>query len=225
MTTSANSSFDLSRQELVDLSFEDVVGAGSTPDSAQRAKANQLLNMVVKSIDKDGVFLWRTIRREATITAGTAAVTLATDVLAVDEPMNFRITGETARTQLTAITRDFYLAIPDRTVTGRPRQFFFEETLTAKTLLLDPVPEDGGTLEYAAILKGKDMDTESVTADFPQKWLMCLRYGLSAALCPSYGQMKLMGGFTALFNQEKAEALADGSERGGIQFSPFAGGY
>lgn len=223
MATSSSYSFDLQRDELIALALADVgaIGPGDTPSSQMKSHAAQLLNVLVKSMDADGAFLWRITRRTATITASTASYSLAADVLDIDEPANFMVSGETTRTVVKPITRDQYMSISDRTTTGQPIQYFLEKTLTTVTLYLYPVPQDAGSLEYAAVLKARDEDSGTVTADFPAKWLQTLRWGLAMNLCAPYNQSAKVAVFKALFDGERQKVINDDNERGDIQFMPY----
>lgn len=227
MATSSAYSFDVQRDELVALALADVgaIAPGETPTATMKTHAVQVLNMLVKSMDADGQYLWRITRRSATITAATASYSLAADVLDIDEPANFMVSGETTRVTVRPMTRDQYMELADRTTTGSPVFYFLEKTLTAVTLYLYPVPVDSGTLEYAASLKARDMDSGTVTSDFPVKWARALRYGLAMDLCAPYRKVDKIGAFKALFDQEKLKLLNDDTERGDIQIVPFGHCY
>ena len=90
-------------------------------------------------------------------------------------------------------------------------------------MYLYPVPDTAGTLEYPGVFRALDMNSGSVTPDFPASWTLCLRWGLAAVLCPSYGQLDKMASFQALHKSEKQALIADDGERGDIQFVPFGG--
>jgi hypothetical protein len=197
---------------------------GGTPQAKQRAHAFRALNRVVKSIDANGAFLWRTVRRDIAVTAGTASYPMASDVLVVDDPANFRITGQTTRTPVIGQSLEDYRRIPDRTTTGTPTQYVVDTTLSALTVILWPVPSTNGTLEVQVSLRAKDFVLGSDTPDFTQKWTACLVLGLSAAIAPAYAQDGTP--FAADFLAEKERLLNDDNERVNLTLVPWGiGGY
>ncbi len=231
MATSGTSSFELSRDDIISEALEAVGGIGpgevrSANNSDLFVAAARTLNRIVKSIDATGMRLWRIVRRTTTTTAGTATVTLGTDVIDADEPMRYTRAGFTTGTPLTALSRDEYMLLPDRTNQGTPNKFYVEKTLTATTVYLWPVPDaTGDTLEYAVALRGQDFNSGADTPDFTSKWGNCLVYGLTMELCPKFRQADQMATWKGLYEAELARVNGDDSERGAIRFSSFGGFY
>lgn len=229
MATSGTSVYEQSRDEIVAECLENLgaIGPGevrSSNNSDLFVAGARALNRVVKSIDAAGARLWRIVRRTTTTTAGTATVSLGTDVLDADEPMRYTRAGFTNGTPLTALSRDEYMLLPDRTTQGTPNKFYVEKTLTATTVYLWPVPDaTGDTLEYAVSLRGQDFNSGADTPDFTSKWGNCLVYGLTMELAPKFRQADQIGTWKQLFEAELARVNGDDCERGAIRFSPFGG--
>jgi hypothetical protein len=202
------------------------IGIGDVRDSNNSTAfdvAAAALNRIAKDLDKEGAFLWRFIRRTTATTAGTASITLGTDVLVIDAPMRFTRNGQTASTQITPMARDEYMQIGDRTVRGVPSRYYVEVTLTTKTVYLWPTPDaTSDTIEYVAVLRAKDFTSGTDTPDFTQKWQSCLVYRLTMELCPKFGQREAMGDWKALYEDEKKRLVQDDSEKGPVSFVPFA---
>lgn len=203
------------------------IGPGVDATGAMRTHAARALDAIVKAIDAEGQFLWRTSRLTTTTTSGTASYTLSALAFAVDEPVSYLASGGTSRVPLRAMSADDYMSLPDRTTTARvPSRYYIEKTLSsgreALTMILYPTPDTSNdTIEYRAALRAKDFNTGATNPDFPSNWVKCLKYGLTADLAPAYGQAELVTQFMALFTAEKALQLGNDNEKQGVFFVPW----
>lgn len=231
MTTSADTKYDGSALQIISDALANVgaIGPGKTATGAKFDHGLRLLNDVVKAIDADGSFLWRTSRRTFTTTDGFAEYTIAqTDVLNIDEPINYRRAGQNTRTPIRLISLDDFQLIPDRTIQGVPTMMLVEKTLpTTVTVTLFPTPDaTGDTITYQAMLRAQDYDTGAQTGDFPSRWVLCLKYGLSAELALAYGgQVALARSLRSMFLEEKERQLNASGEKGGFRMVPWGGSY
>lgn len=200
------------------------VGNGIT--AKQRAHAFRALNRVVKAIDASGDFLWRTVRRSIAIAAGTASygpAIIGTDVLGLEDPCDFLLSGTTTgRTQCYMMSNQDFRMLSDRTSQGTPSQYLVERTLQGLTVTLWPVPNAAGSLEMMCALRAKDYDLGTDTSDFRSSWDQCLILGLSGVLAPAYGQDGRQ--FTTDFTAERERLLNDDNEKGPLQLVPFGAG-
>ncbi len=227
MTIGATTSFSESRDEII---AEALSNLGALEPGGSRNNSNsplfeagaKALNRIVKKIDTTGMRLWRTVRRIAVMTAGVDTVTLASDVLLVDDPARYTRSGDTAALQCFAWSRKDYMAVADRTTPGPARQFFFEQTLTGQVLKLWPVPDQtDDTLEYVAYTRGADFTTGADTPDFPSEWTSCLVYGLTVELAPKFMQAGLIQTFKPMYEAELAELVESDTEHGNLTLSPW----
>jgi len=229
MAVSANAVFTATRDEIVkdSLAMVGATGPNRTPKPDQLVHGARILNDLVKSMDSDGVLLWKTDRDTFSTTAGTANYALDADILEVDEPIDLLQSGGTARSIIVPMSRDDYLAIADRTVKGTPTQYYIEKDLTSGALLkhtmyLYPVPDTtGDTVEHTVHRKARDFDTGSDNPDFPQSWILCLKLGLAWMLSPAYNQPSRMNGFREQFEAERLRQLSNDNEKMGITFVPW----
>jgi len=226
MTTSASDTFQSTCDQIIADALTDlgVLGPNKTPTGNQRAHAFRALNRIVKKIDADGDFLWRTVRRNISIVAGTASYgpsIIGTDVLGLEDPCDFILSGsgQTNRTQVYMMSNEDYRRLADRTSQGTPSQYLIERTLTGLTLTLWPVPNAAGTLEIMAALRAKDFVLGTNTPDFTSKWDQCLIWGLTGVLAPGYGQ----SGTDALnkFEAERMRLLNDDNQKGPLTLVPW----
>lgn len=206
------------------------VGPGETASGPMMSDAKARLNALVKSIDADGQMLWRMSRLTTTTTASVATVTVSALAIDIDEPIRYTKSGETAGVPLKPMTRDEYMAAPDRTTTASvPSQYYVRKTLsggrTAITLYLYPTPADSSdTVEYAAFLRGKDFETGATNPDFPSSWTNCLEWGLTSLLAPQYKQVALLRAYGDMYLAEKAKLMASDNEKQDLIIVPFGGG-
>jgi len=194
--------------------------------------AARALNRLVKSMDADGQFLWRIVRRSATLAIGTEFITIANDVLDIDEPMGIRAAGDGSdKTPVMSMSRDEWMVLRESgdfpVEVGRPVRYFLEHTQSAAltdttpSLHFDKVADVTYTAEYAAFIRSADFVSGATTPNFPTKWISCLVYGLTAELAPAYKQPALMSSFRTMFKEEKARLLSDDTERGSLTLVPF----
>ncbi len=221
-----------SRDEIVSDALANVgaVGPGATATGQVLSFAARALNRLVKAIDAEGQFLWRISRASLTTTASTASYSIAATVFAVDDPMDYKPASSSTRTPIYPMTRDEYMTISDRTITGTPNRYYIERTLsggrTSLTAYFWPVPDTtSDTIEYAGAARAKDYDTGATTSDFPSSWTSALVYGLSAEIAAAFGQPDLIMVFRPLYESEKAKLVAADNENMGLCLMPFGGSY
>lgn len=227
MSTATTDTFTESCDEIISDALTNLgaIGPGGTAKGKMRAHAFRALNRVAKKIDANGDFLWRTVRRSIPIVAGTASYgpsVLGADVLGLQDPAGFVLTGQDSRSVLYAQSNADFRSLSNRTSTGTPVNYLIERTLSGCTLTLWPVPNAAGTLEVYAALRAKDFVTGADTPDFDAKWISCLIQGLSAELAPAYGQDPSL--YRDAFTTETAVLVNQDTERVGLTLVPFGGG-
>jgi len=232
MAVGASDTWSQSRDEIIADALANVGAISPGEDAAgePRAFAARALNRLVKAIDAKGQFLWRVERKTFNTTATTASYQLNANVFAVDDPMSYLKSGGTARTPIYPMTRDEYMALPDRTTAGIPSKYFIERSLTGNgrvllTAILWPVPNaTGDTIEYAGALRAKDFDTGATTPDFPTNFTQALVYGLTAEIAPAFNQPSLVAVYLPQYQAALAEQIGADNEQQGLTLVPFGGG-
>lgn len=238
MAVPASATYNPNRQRIVQLALTNVgaIGPGAVTvgqDAAPLvADANDRLNILVKSMDVDGVLQWRSPRVTFTTVAGQASYTLPSNTYDVDPPMRYTISGQTTATQVYPMTDSEYMCLGDRTVTGIPIQFFLDKGLDAtglenNVLYFFPTPQNtGDAVEYVAVQKAKDQNTDVDTLDVPQLWIRCLIMGLTADLAPGYGKsMAEVGKWMEIFESERQRCLEQDVPHEDVQIAPFGSYY
>jgi hypothetical protein len=233
MAVGTTDTFVSTRDEIISdaLSKLGAIGPGEDATGVIRTHAARRLDAIVKEIDADGQFLWRMQRLTTTTTASTATVTISALAMDIDEPIRFTKAGATTGVPLHPMTRDEYMAIPDRTsVAETPTRYYIEKSLSTGraviALYLWPEPSDtGDTVEYAAALRAKDFNTGATNPDFPSSWTRCLGFGLAADLAPDYKQWQQVAVFQPQYERLKDKLLNTDNEKQGLVMVPFGGVY
>lgn len=225
MTTSANASFDLSRDQIIRAAFRlvGVLAAGSDPDANQCSMASEFLNMGLKSLQNDGIIL-RTLERTTTaLVAGTAQYTCASDTLDIDDRTVYVSTGTAGTTSntdlaLRQISRAQYMEMSLKAVQGQPTMIYVEKGVTV-SFFLYPTPDANWlSVTYPRVRLLRDMDTGAVTTDLPSKYLKYITYMLAADLALHHGLLPKYQALATTAADEKERAVMDDTERGPISF-------
>lgn len=219
MTTSLNAAFDLTRDQLIRVSFQlvGVVAAGTDPDAAQYAMASDLLNMLLKSLQSEGILLRALEQATTTLTAGVAKYTLAPDTLDVDDRAMY-VTSGTTDLRLEQISRGQYMELSLKAIQGQPTQFYIEKTSTV-SIYFYPTPDANWTsATYPRVRLLKDMDSGGVTADVASKYLRYITHDLAADLALHHGLLPRYQVLKQTAEAEKKTAVDDDTERGPVSF-------
>ncbi len=222
MTTSGTTTAEATRDKIVALALTNVggIGPGETPFAEKVVHASNLLEMLSKSIDADGHFLWRTVRRTLTLTAGNASYPLDADVRALQPEARYLRPGSTAGILMWPMGSKQFMQLPDRTNQGPPVQFWGEKALGRVTMQLWPTPSEAGTIEYSATLRAQDFRHGTDTPDYPPEWELCLVYGLTADLAPGYGDLKMAAFYSGKYLAMKETLNSSDTEQQGLVFRP-----
>ena len=228
MTASASTSFDLSRTGIVRLAYQtlQVVPAGEDPDINQLAMGSDFLNVLIKELENEGIYLSRLERTTTALVAGQAQYTPASNTLDIDQRTPY-VTGGGGSPeidcQLRMITRGEYMALPLKDTEGQPTMMYVEKAATL-SFFLYPVPDANWTsVTYPRVLMLSDMDSAAVTSGLPSKYLATLYLGLAVKLAPAHGKLSMMQLLAATYEQAKAKATNDDTERGDLVLRPAYG--
>lgn len=230
MTVSANSTLNYTRDQLITVAFRyaGVLSAGRDPSSADIAMASDFMNLELMTLQAEGVIL-RTIER-TTLTLGTpddgdATYNLPAGTIDVENSANGQagtiVPTEGAETVVSLMSRDEYLALPDKSddTTGRPTKVYIEKLATL-TATFWPVPDSTCvSFRYARVRLLQDLDSGGVTVDLARRWLQAVTYAVAAqiAMAKSLGP-QVAGYLRSEANRLKAICRSDDTQRGAIRF-------
>lgn len=160
-----------------------VTGAGQTVDAEDGADGLEALNWMLKSMQADGVNMWRESERTLVVAAGSIETLITPRVVDVQSA---RIVTGYERT-LARWERGEYDQLPNKTSTGIPSCYFLDQRLDETYMRLWPVPYQDMTVIYTAARVIEDVTDLDQTLDIPQMWLETVCYNLAVNLYPTFG--------------------------------------
>ncbi len=186
MATSGSYDFTLDRDKIINAALRKcgVIATGQTATASQIEFGSEALNVMVKAWQTRGVYLWTREWVNESLAASTAFFTVAADTLDIDRAVIRDSDGND--TPVTIIPMTEYLDLADKDAEGKPHTISLHKKLTP-TVYLYPEPDVATyTLQYLRVRKLEDFDAGANTADFPEKWLGALVWGLADELGPEY---------------------------------------
>ena len=222
MATSGDNSFQITRDQLIKSSLEDVgaINYGVTPNANLLAMGQLELNKEVARLQSEGVRLWsRDWVDGINLVSGTQDYLLAgTDILNID---SVNITEGTSPNEVSypVETMDidkFFTEIGKLETTGRPTICAVENLISGNefkfSLKMWPIPDSNYGYEYLAVKKLDGFTAGGETPAFPSTWYDPLQYGLSLRLGPKFGaDPSMLGYFRKMY--EEAKSIARRNEK------------
>ena len=223
MATSGTTAFDLQIDDIIEEAYERCgmrTNSGNDIRSARRS-----LNLLFSEWGNRGVHLWKVQLNEATLVAGQATYTVATDVNDVLEAYisSTSTAGNTASTNdisLTKIDRSAYAALPNKYATGQPSQYYVDrQTDPTISLYLTPDASTYTTLKFYTINRIEDAGSFTNTADVAYRFLPCMCSGLAYYLAQKRAPDRIQL-LKQLYEDELIRALNEDGSRTSVYISP-----
>jgi hypothetical protein len=176
MAVSGTYNFNLDIDEVIQEAMEMIGGEntlGHEPASARRS-----INLILKDWQNRGVLLWSTSVSSVTVAASVTAYSLDSSTV---DALEVVLSRDNTDIQLTRISPEEYLLIPNKTQTGRPMQFSIRRGISNPTMSLWPIPENStDILKMEVISELQDVDKSAgQNADMPKRFLPPLTCGLA----------------------------------------------
>lgn len=230
MTTSANSSFDPQAQAVIKTALQlvQVLNAGLEPDPDQVAMGMNFLDLGLKALQSDGIFL-RTVERivvQAAAISTAGVITTDSDTMDVESLYYSDSNGNDVPILL--IPRRKYMELSNKDTVGPPSQAYVEKADGTVAIYLHPISDSSVmSITYAKVRRFRDVDTAAVTLDIPSKWQRCVTYMLAADFALHYGRIDRADSLRSTYEMERQRAMNDETERGesrfvlGERYSPY----
>ncbi len=221
MTTSANSSFDPQATTIIKTALQlcQVLNASFEPDADQLAMGMTLLDLGLKALQNDGVFL-RTVERTVVPVASISSagvITADSDTMDVESLYYTDTAGNDV--PLWLINRRMYMDLSTKDTPGPPSQAYVEKANGTVAIYLYPIGDTSVTsVTYAKVRRFRDVDTAGVTLDIPSRWHRAVVYMLAADFALHYGRVDRVDFLRSTYEAEKARAMDDETERGDSRF-------
>ena len=176
MAVSSTYNFNLDIDEVIQEATEMIGGEdtlGHEPASARRS-----INLMLKDWQNRGVLLWSTSVSSVTVAASVTAYSLGSSTI---DALEVVLNRDDTDIQLTRISPEEYLLIPNKTQTGRPMQFSIRRGIDNPTMSVWPIPENStDILKMEVISELQDVNKSAgQNADLPKRFLPPLTCGLA----------------------------------------------
>ena len=176
MAVSSTYNFNLDIDEVIQEATEMIGGEdtlGHEPASARRS-----INLMLKDWQNRGILLWSTSVSSVTVAASVTAYSLDSSTV---DALEVVLGRDDTDIQLTRISPEEYLLIPNKTQTGRPMQYSIRRGMDNPTMSVWPIPENStDVLKIEVISELMDVDKSAgQNADTPKRFLPPLTCGLS----------------------------------------------
>lgn len=178
MTSSGQTTFDLTIDDVIEQAFEQV---GGQPISGEEARSARIcLNLLMTEWQNRGVLLWKLA--DTPVTVSTSVTEYALDSAIIDS-LQTTITVNGNDLEMNRITYQDYMKLPDKTQTGRPTQFSFLRGKDNVSMVVWPTPEQTYTMNLLAMTRIQDVTASAIqTSDMPFRFLPPLVDGLAYKL-------------------------------------------
>ena len=195
------------------------VTLGEEPRSARRS-----INLILSDWQNRGVCLWTTNTTTVSVAASTSQVSLGSHV---SDVMQVVVNRDDTDLEMTRISYEEYLKIPNKGQTGRPSQYAIKRFSDNVQLFMWSVPDvNTDKLKIEKIDYMQDVDKSAVqNADMPRRFLPALTTGLAY-----YMSLKRPGISEARAKFLKAEyeerlgfAMTEDKERASLYITPKIG--
>ena len=168
--------FNLDIDEVIQEAMEMIGGEntlGQEPASARRS-----INLMLKDWQNRGILLWSTSVSSVTVAASVTAYSLDSSTV---DALEVVLERDDTDIQLTRISPEEYLLIPNKTQTGRPMQYSIRRGISNPTMSIWPIPENStDVLKMEIISELQDVNKSAgQNADLPKRFLPPLTCGLA----------------------------------------------
>ena len=214
MATSGSTNFELDVSDYVEEAFERCgleVRTGYDLKTARRS-----LNLMLAEWANRGLNQWTIVERTQTVTDGTSAYSLGTDVIDILSAVVRRSGTDFA---LERISRDAYQSIPTKSTEGRPSQFFSDRQITP-SLKVWPTPENStDVIHYNALTRMDDADSAVNTVEVPFRFYPCLAAGLAYYISMKRAPDRIQL-LKAVYEEEVERAMTEDRDRASYNVVP-----
>lgn len=214
MAVSGSKDFELQVDDYIEEAFERCGTEFRTGYDARTAKRS--LNLLLADWANRGLNQWTIKQRTLSLTQGTNAYDLGTDIIDVLSVVCRRSGSDLTMTRL---SRDGYITIPTKTTQGRPSQYFLDRQITP-SLKLYTTPENAtDTIIYDALVRMDDADTLINTVDMPFRFYPCLAAGLAYYISMKRAPDRIQL-LKAVYEEEFERARTEDRDRSSFNVTP-----
>lgn len=216
MASSGTTSFNLSIDEVIEEAYE---RCGVKPNSGNDLRsARRSLNLLFSEWGNRGINLWKVKSQTETLVNGQVQYDTPNDCNDVLEAV-VTVSGGTQQS-LTKVSRSEYIAIPNKTQTGTPSQYYVDRQINPKiNLYLAPDTSAVTNIFYYYLARIEDAGNYDNTSDMPFRFFPCMVSGLAFYLSQKKAPDRLQA-MKLLYEDELKRALDEDGQRASVYISP-----
>jgi len=192
--------------------------------------ARRSLNLLLAEWANRGLNQWTIQEKTVTIVKDTISYnvdstngTAAIDVL--DAFVRETVNSENSDIQMTRLSRSEYSAVPNKSATGKPLQFFVDKQITP-TIKVYPAPDKSNTytLHLNVLTRMDDVDAATNTLEIPFRFYPCLAAGLAYYLSIKKSPERT-GLLKQIYDEEFQRAMEADEDRASFNVTPDLSHY
>ena len=216
MATSGTTTFDLNIDDIIEEAYE---RCGIRTNSGRDLRsARRSLNLLFSEWGNRGINLWKVKSKTETLVNGQVTYDTPSDCNDVLEAV-VTVSGGTQQT-LTKVSRSEYIAIPNKTSTGTPSQYYVDRQLTPTiSLYLAPDTSAVTNIFYYYLARIEDVGAYTNTADMPFRFFPCMVSGLAFYLSQKIAPDRVQA-LKLLYEDELKRALDEDGQRTSVYITP-----
>jgi hypothetical protein len=216
MASSGTTSFNITIDEVIEEAYE---RCGVRTNSGHDIKsARRSLNLLFSEWGNRGINLWKVKSKTETLVNGQVTYDTPSDCNDVLEAV-VTVSGGTQQT-LTKVSRSEYIAIPNKTSTGTPSQYYVDRQLTPTiSLYLAPDTSAVTNIFYYYLARIEDVGAYTNTADMPFRFFPCMVSGLAFYLSQKIAPDRVQA-LKLLYEDELKRALDEDGQRTSVYITP-----
>tara|TARA_R100001460_G_scaffold453_4_gene2119 strand:- start:282 stop:953 length:672 start_codon:yes stop_codon:yes gene_type:complete len=216
MASSGTTSFNITIDEVINEAYERCgvrVNSGHDLKSARRS-----LNLLFSEWGNRGINLWKVKSKTETLVNGSVTYTTPSDCNDVLEAV-VTLSGGNQQT-LTKISRSEYIAIPNKTQTGTPSQYYVDRQITPTiSLYLAPDTSAVTNIFYYYLARIEDAGAYTNSSDMPFRFFPCMVSGLAFYLSQKIAPERIQA-MKLLYEDELKRALEEDGQRTSVYIAP-----
>lgn len=191
MALSNSYDFTLTARQVITYALQklNVLALTQALDADEAAAALQELNLLLKTWQRRGPYLWKRVEGSISLVAATASYDLAATLNPLRIlSIRYRDTSSNDL-PMRLFTRQEYFDLPTKSSAGTPTQYYFDPQRGSPTLYVWPVKATVTTETFKVSYHKRtdDLDDLANDVDIPQEELETVGYALAARLLDSYG--------------------------------------
>ena len=216
MATSGTTSFNITIDDVIEEAYERCgvrTNSGNDIKSARRS-----LNLLFSEWGNRGINLWKVKSETTTLVNGQVTYSTPSDCNDVLEAV-VTTTGGNQQT-LTKVSRSEYIAIPNKTDSGTPSQYYVNRQINPTiSLYLAPDTSAVTNIFYYYLARIEDVGAYTNTSDMPFRFFPCMVSGLAFYLSQKIAPDRIQA-LKLLYEDELKRALEEDGQRTSVYITP-----